>query len=104
MDNILKKRGHMLETQELEYRELELEYQELELEYQELGLEYQELELEYQELELEYRELELEYRELGRWRVMKLEHLLNYQSSTLYQSNYENYSIPPLVHTSGNLR
>ena len=70
----------MLETQELEYRELELEYQELELEYQELGL--------------EYRALGLEYRELGRWRVMKLEHLLNYQNSTLGQSNFHTPSIP----------
>jgi len=57
-------------------RELELEYQELGLEYQELGLEYQ--------------ELGLERWELGRWRVMKLEHLLNYLSNTLDQSNYKN--------------
>ena len=71
----------MLETQELEYRELELEYQELELEYQELGLENQELGLGYQEL--------------GRWRVMKLEHLLNYQSNTLGQSNLHTPNIPP---------
>jgi hypothetical protein len=56
----------------------------------ELGLEYQELELEYQELELESWELGMESWELGRWRVIELEHLLNYQSSTLYQSNYQN--------------
>jgi hypothetical protein len=44
----------------------------------------------YQELGLEYQELGLERWELGRWRVVKLEHLLNYQSSTLGQSNYKN--------------
>ena len=54
----------------------------------------QELGLEYQELGLGYRELGLGYQELGRWRVMKLEHPLDYQSSTLGQSNYKNYSIP----------
>ena len=57
------------------------------MENQELGLEYRELGLEYRELGLEYQELGLERWELGRWRVMKLEHL-NYQSSTLDQSNY----------------
>ncbi len=50
----------------------------------------QELGLEYRELGLGYQELGLERWELGRWRVMKLEHLLNYQSSTLGQSNYKN--------------
>jgi hypothetical protein len=50
---------------------------------------------EYQELGLEYQELVLEYRELGRWRVMELEHLLNFQSSKFYLRNYQNYSIPP---------
>ena len=52
--------------------------------------EYRELELVYRELGLEYRELGLEHWELGRWRVMKLEHLLNYLSNTLDQSNYKN--------------
>jgi hypothetical protein len=56
--------------------------------------ETQELGLVYQELGLENRELELEYQELGRWRVMKLEHLLNYQNSTLGQSNFHTPSIP----------
>jgi hypothetical protein len=57
--------------------------------------ETQELGLVYQELGLENRELELEYQELGRWRVMKLEHLLNYQSNTLGQSNLHTPNIPP---------
>jgi hypothetical protein len=63
-------------------------------ETQELELETQELGLEYREFGLEYRELELEYRELGRWRVMQSEHLLNYQSNTLGQSNFHTPNIP----------
>jgi len=71
-------------------------------ETQELGLEYREFGLEYRELELEYRELALEYQELGRWRVMQSEHLLNYQSNTLGQSNFHTPNIPPKVHMCGN--